>query len=446
MISAAGSVDDTQVRTSPRNPAGVKARLEAKAGELGFSLVGVAAPDTSHHGDFYRAWLERGAHGDMSYLARPDAVARREDLRGTLPTVRSVVMVAHEYLTEGDPDASDASIGLIARYARGRDYHKVVEKKLRLLLAWLREAEGFAGEGRAYVDTGPILERELAQRGGLGWFGKNTMLIHPRRGSWFFLGCLLLDLELAADEPVVADHCGRCTRCLDACPTGALLGRDESGAPRIDARRCISYLTIEHHGSIPRELRPLMGNRIYGCDICQEVCPFNIKFAQPVDEPAFAARGPGEAPAGVEAEGELADEGAGRGRKNRHGGPPHIESPPDPRAAPWHPGTSSPSLPDLMATALDEASWDAFSRGSAIRRAGRAGFARNVAIGLGNWGSPAAVPVLAAALADPEPLVRAHAAWALGRIDSAEARRLLETHRASETHPAVLEELEAAAP
>jgi epoxyqueuosine reductase len=429
VISADALIDETPVSERPRVSPGLKERLVTKAHELGFSLVGVAPPDGSRHGEFYRAWLEGGAHGDMAYLARPDAVARREDLRGTLATVRSVVMVAHEYLTERDDSAGrDESAGVIARYARGRDYHKVVEKKLRLLLAWLRETEGFTGEGRAYVDTGPILERELAQRAGLGWFGKNTMLIHPRRGSWFFLGCLLLDLELAADEPVGADHCGTCTRCLDACPTGALLGRDETGAPRMDARRCISYLTIEHRGPIPRGLRALIGNRVYGCDICQEVCPFNLRFAQPVDEAAFAARGPGQAPVGVDAP-----------------GPPRLESPSAPGATPWHPGTSSPALLDLMATALDEASWDAFSRGSAIRRAGRAGFARNVAIGLGNWGSPEAVPALVAALADPEPLVRAHAAWALGSIDSAEARHALEVHRGSETDPSVLAELELAA-
>ena len=144
--------------------------------------------------------------------------------------------------------------------------------------------------GRAYVDTGPILERELATRAGLGWFGKNTMLIDPKRGSYFFLGILLLDLELEADEPFTEDHCGTCRSCLDACPTGALLGRDADGAPVMDARRCISYLTIEHHGAIPMELRPLMGNRVYGCDICQEVCPWNEKFAEVGPEPAYRAR------------------------------------------------------------------------------------------------------------------------------------------------------------
>ncbi|HUH12480.1 MAG TPA: tRNA epoxyqueuosine(34) reductase QueG, partial [Longimicrobiales bacterium] len=171
---------------------------------------------------------------------------------------------------------------MIARYARGRDYHKVVKKKLLELLRWL---EGEVGRelplARAYVDTGPVLERELARRAGLGWFGRSTMLIHPRRGSYFFLGSLLTELELEPSAPFEADHCGTCNACVEACPTGALLGRDASGAPVIDATRCISYLTIEQKGPIPPELRPLMGNRVYGCDICQEVCPWNApKFVQ----------------------------------------------------------------------------------------------------------------------------------------------------------------------
>jgi epoxyqueuosine reductase len=407
----------------------VESRLKAKAAELGFALVGIAGPELSRHTAFYRAWIERGAHGEMAYLERPDAVSRRADLSGTLPSVRSVVVVGHEYATDGRGGSpEDPAAGVIARYARGRDYHKVLDQKLRALLAWLREEEGLDVEGRAYVDTGPILERELAQRAGLGWFGKNTMLIHPRRGSWFFLGCLLLDLPLLPDEPFTSDHCGTCARCLEACPTGALLGRDAQGAPVIDATKCISYLTIEQRGPIPRELRARIGNRVFGCDICQEVCPFNQKFAEPAREPAFAARGPGELPAGVEPEGA-------------RGGPPHLESPPPPGAAPWHPGTLAPSLIDLMATALDEPSWELFSRGSAIRRAGRAGFARNVAVALGNWGSEEAVTALEAALRDSEPIVRHHAAWALGRIPTATAAGSLAERLDDETDNSVRDEI-----
>jgi epoxyqueuosine reductase len=374
-------------------PADLNATLRSRASELGFALVGVARPDASSHAAFYRRWLAAGRHGEMRYLARPDAVARREDPKRTLATIRSVVVVADDYYCEEDPSrAGDPSRAVVARYARGRDYHKVLERKLRLLLDALRDAAGTPVHGRAYVDTGPLLERELAARAGLGWFGKNTMLINPKRGSWFFLGCLLLDLDLEPDEPFAGDHCGTCRRCLDACPTGALRGRDERGAPVMDARRCISYLTIEQRGPIPDELRTLIGNRIYGCDICQEVCPFNQKFARPTDEPAYAARGPGEPPRGVQPL------------------PPDV----------MHPGTDGPPLVELMR--MDEAAWESFSRGSAVRRAGRAGFLRNVAVALGNWGSAEAVPALACALDDEEPLVRGHAAWALGRIGGQEAQ------------------------
>jgi epoxyqueuosine reductase len=226
------------------------------------------------------------------------------------------------------------------------------------------------------VDTGAVLERELAQRAGLGWAGRNTMLVRPGRGSYCFLGVVLLDVELAYDAPFAADRCGRCSRCVDACPTGALLGRDGEGAPVMDARRCISYLTIEQRGPIPRELRPLIGNRVYGCDICQEVCPWN-SFASDTSEPAFL-----------------------------------------PRA-----GVDGASLIELIGLSQEE-----FSRrfkGSAVKRTKRRGLLRNVAVALGNWGSPEAVPALAAALADEEPLVRGHAAWALGRIGTAEARQAL---------------------
>jgi epoxyqueuosine reductase len=380
----------------------VEGRLKQHATELGFALVGIARPDPSAHAAFFRGWLERGAHGEMSYLARPDAVARRADPRLTLESVRSVVVVAHEYFSE-DASASlgEPAVGVIARYARGRDYHKVMKARLRRLLEWIVEAAGREVQGRAYVDTGPVLERELASRAGLGWFGKNTMLINPRRGSWFFLGCLFLDLELAPDEPFRSDHCGTCTRCLEACPTGALLGRDESGAPVIDARRCISYLTIEQRGPIPPELRPLLGNRIYGCDICQEVCPWNAKVGGDGD-PAYAARGPGERPLGVEA---LPGEGVSAATSEVPGS--------------GHPGTRGPSLLKLLRMTPED--WEAFSRGSALRRAGYAGFKRNVAVAIGNWlasldqAPVEAVATLRDALRDEEPLVREHAAWALAQ-------------------------------
>ncbi|HSJ08093.1 MAG TPA: tRNA epoxyqueuosine(34) reductase QueG, partial [Longimicrobiales bacterium] len=247
--------------------------MKAEALRLGFDMAGIAEVRESDHAAFYEAWLRAGYHGSMSYLAREDAVERR--LRPT--GFRSAVVVALNYYTpDDDGEAADPSVGIIARYARGRDYHRVVKTKLLKLLAWLEAELGRPLPlARAYVDTGPVLERELARRAGLGWFGRNTMLLHPRRGSYFFLGSLLLDIELEQDAPFVEDHCGTCNACVDACPTGALLGRDANGAPVIDATRCISYLTIENRGPIPRELRPLMVNRVFGCDFCQEVCPWN---------------------------------------------------------------------------------------------------------------------------------------------------------------------------
>jgi epoxyqueuosine reductase len=409
-------------------------RVRAEARRLGFEAVGMAPLRASDHADLLRGWLEAGRHGSMGYLARPDAVEARADPTHRWPELRSAVVVAHHYATSTAAAAATATAtststagpggaGVIARYARGRDYHRVVKKKL---LALLRFVEGELGRAlpvaRAYVDTGPVLERELARRAGLGWFGRNTMLIDPRRGSYFFLGSLLLPVELDYDEPFEADRCGSCTACLDACPTGALLGRDENGAPVMDARLCISYLTIENRGAIPREFRPAMGNRIYGCDICQEVCPWNSpKLVQLSSEEDYRAR-PGSISTSTST--------SGHNRAESHSS-----------AAASIPGTEAPSLIELLEMALDEEAWDASSRGSAIRRAGRAGFARNVCVGLGNWGAPDAVPVLTSALSDPEPLVRSHAAWALGRVGTAEARAALSSRAAVESDDAVRAEL-----
>ncbi len=397
----------------------------------GFDLAGICPPDPSEHAPFLEGWIDAGYHGEMEYLARPDALARRADPRRSLPEARSVLVVGHNY-HHPDPEGvpADPVRGVIARYARGRDYHRVVKKGLARVHRRLEEELGRPVVARAYVDTGPLLERELGRRAGLGWFGKNTMLIHPRKGSYFFLGTLLTELEVEPDPPFEPDHCGSCRACLDACPTGALLGRDETGAPVMDATRCISYLTIENRGSIPAELRPLLGNRIYGCDICQEVCPWNGRFAAEAAEPGYGARGPGEVPVGVEKEGP-AGPGSDRTRL-------------------LHPGTDAPSLVELLRMALSEDGWEAFSRGSAIRRAGRVGFARNVCVALGNWLAgeeeppQEAVAVLVEALSDSEPLVRGHAAWALGEAGSSSAGATLEQRRVSEKDPWVVAELELA--
>lgn len=378
--------------TAGRSGAVATAAVRAEAHRLGFDLFGVTGVRASEHEAFLRAWLDAGRHGSMSYLSREDAVERRLRPHAAYPELKSAIVLGMSYYT-GSEEFDEPGRGIIARYARGRDYHKVIRKRLLALLRWLEEhADMQLPLARACVDTSPVLERELARRAGLGWFGRSTMLVNPKHGSYFFLAALLVELEFdELDAPFERDHCGTCNACVDACPTGALLGRDESGAPVIDATRCISYLTIENRGAIPHELRPLIGNRIFGCEICQEVCPFNNdRFVQITDERDFrpdwrlAANRP-QVPGGL-------------------------------------PGTELPSLVDLMQMTRDE--WDVWTCGSAIRRAGYAGFKRNVAVAMGNWlatvDTPpeAAVAVLREAMADEEPLVREHAAWALSRSNT----------------------------
>lgn len=258
--------------------ASFESRLKAQALGLGFDLAGIAAlGEVTTHARFAN-WLAAGQHGTMDYLARGADV--RRDTTLPEPGMRSALVVALDY-------GGRAPDGPVARYARGADYHRVLWDRLEELLDWVHRERGNAVRGRAYVDTGPILERDLARRAGLGWFGKNSMLIHPEKGSFFFLGALFLDCELVPDAPFADEHCGTCTRCLDACPTGAIV------APgTVDARKCISYLTIEHRGEIAPELENAVGTHLYGCDVCQDVCPWNVKFASEVREPAFVARAP----------------------------------------------------------------------------------------------------------------------------------------------------------
>ena len=350
-------------------------RALAEARALGFEMAGIVTRGESEHMAHFRCWLDSGLHGRMDYLARPAAVRRRADLDRTLPGFRSALVVAHSY-ADDRPAASpgDTSRAVIARYARGRDYHRVIGDRLDALAHRLEHLAGRPVRHRAAVDTGPILERELAVRAGLGWFGKNTMLIHPRRGSYFFLGVLLTDLPLEPSTPFTEEHCGSCRSCLDACPTGALLGRDERGAPVMDASRCISYLTIELRGPIPEALRPAIGNRVFGCDICQEVCPWNHRFSAPTDEMEYMST-PG--------------------------------------------GPNGRSLLALAAELLDS-SGKAFLRryrDSPLSRPRRNSMLRNVCVALGNWGSDEARPLLDRAARDHSPLVREHAEWALARLD-----------------------------
>ncbi len=367
--------------------------LKARARALGFQKVGIAPVAPPATGEAYRRWVEAGYAGDLWYLTEARRRALRLDPRRLVPGARSLVVVAFNYYAGDLPPEveADPSRGIFARYAWGPDYHRIVKERLRALHAWVEAQVGRPVAGRAFVDTGPVLERDHAVRAGLGFIGRNTLLIDPEGGSWTVLGLLFLDLELEPDEPDPRGTCGRCTRCLDVCPTDAF------AAPYVlDARRCISTLTIENKGPIPPRLRPRLGNRVFGCDLCIQVCPWTRRFARPRADDAF---------------------------------PVDLE-----RRAP----------PLLELIGLDAAAFRARFRGTAVERAKRRGLLRNVAVALGNWGDPRAVPALAAALADPEPLIRGHAAWALGRIGGRAARRALEAARAREEDPYVREEIEAA--
>ncbi|RMF33304.1 MAG: tRNA epoxyqueuosine(34) reductase QueG [Chloroflexi bacterium] len=358
---------------------------------IGFDLVGVTPAQPAPHREAYHRWLAQGYHAGMAYMARPDRVARRDDPRRILPEARSIVVVGLNYATLQPPpeQVQDPARGRIARYAWGADYHDLMLERLERLAAAIAQDLGHPIRYRAYVDTGPVLERDYAAEAGLGFIGKNTCLIHPRRGSWLFLGELLLDATLPYDRPLTGIGCGTCTRCLSACPTGAF------PAPyQLDSRRCISYLTIEHKGSIPRDLRPRMGNWIFGCDLCQEVCPWN-RFARPTGERAFF--------------------------------------PPSPERI-------APSLLGLIT--LDDEAFRHRFRNTPLWRPRRRGLLRNVAVAIGNWGDPAAVPALARALADPEPLIREHVAWALGQIGTPAARQALRDALSRESVPQVRQEIQ----
>ena len=366
--------------------------LKTYAHELGFNLVGITPAEPSPYLAAYFRWVEAGMQGTMDYMARPDRQYRRRDLNVILPGVRSLVMVGLDYATAAVPDEilHDPSRGRIAAYAWGLDYHDILTPRLEALAEWLRVESGQSISHRVYVDTGAVLERSHAHQAGLGFTGKNTMLIHPRRGSTFFLGELLTDLEFDTyDSPGRETHCGTCTRCLKACPTNAF--------PRphvLDARRCISYLTIEHKGSIDLNLRSLMGNWVYGCDVCQEVCPFQ-RFASPTQEAAFY-------PSDLD----------------------HI----------------APKLVDLLA--LDAATFHQRYYGSPIYRIKRERLVRNACIAAGNWGHADAILPLQSLLSDPSPLLRTHAAWSLRQIMGDDSRRLLQAHLLHETDNPVREEIQ----
>jgi epoxyqueuosine reductase len=256
----------------------IESLIKAHAYGVGFDLVGIARLGSAETAASFDTWLERGYEGEMAYMSR--TAAKRRDSRLPFPAAKSAIVVGMDYGGREPP-------GPVARYARGDDYHDVVLERLQSLHHRVEETVGATVAGKAYVDTGPILERDLARRAGLGWFGKNTMLINPKRGSFFFLGELLLNLELEPDAPFASDHCGTCRRCIDACPTGAIVEERV-----LDSTRCISYLTIELRGDIPAGFHDAIegGGMVYGCDVCQDVCPWNEKFSSPLEEPAFRPR------------------------------------------------------------------------------------------------------------------------------------------------------------
>jgi len=356
------SPDPAVPPASPVDGAVLVGALRGEALRLGFSRLGVAstapsARDPAVHRAF-RAWLEAGFAGPMTdWLAGHEQLRREPD--GMLPGVRSVVMLATDHPLPGHAPAATGT-GRVAAYARGDDYHPLLRGRVNLLAAWL-EARVPGCRARGVVDSAPFSEREFAWLAGLGWFGKNCMLIDPSAGSWFLLTALLTDVPLPADAPILVDHCGTCTACLEACPTQAFV------EPRVlDARRCLSAITIEQRGPVPEGLRAAAGDHVFGCDVCQEVCPWN-RHAPGSAEPSLLPR-----------------EGTGR-----------------------------LGLAELLS--LDEEGFRARFRGSAILRAKRAGMARSAAIALGNRPDPAALPALVAALDDPDAAVRGAVAWALGR-------------------------------
>jgi epoxyqueuosine reductase len=376
----------TLLPASPFSPAELSARIRERALSLGFDLVGFAPAIPPEHGFALERWLAAGMAGEMTYLERN--AEKRLDPQRVLPGAKSIVSVAMNYWLGPSSDGlgEDLPRGRVARYAWGDDYHEVLLDRLKRLQGEIEELSG----GKAYVDTGPILEREAAANAGVGWVGKHTNLIRHGTGSWLLLGEILTTAELEYDVPT-RNLCGTCTRCIDACPTDAIVE-----PYRVDSRKCISYLTIELKGRLPTEMRPQIGDWIFGCDICQEVCPWNRKIG-PAPQDHFTARG----------------------EDVRH-----------------------PDLIELMR--VDEETFRERYRKSPIKRAKRRGLLRNAAVALGNSGDRRVVPALIQALQDLEPLVREHAAWALGQLGGTEARNALEARLESETEESVLESIQAA--
>jgi epoxyqueuosine reductase len=378
----------------------LKEQIVAEAKRLGFNLVGVTRPDPPPNLDVYESWLQAGMHGEMGYLSTERARQRRADPGLLLPECRSIMVLGIYHDISADSgrvpldDVNEQLIlkGLVASYAWGDDYHDVIPPLVKKLVEFIYTQVAEPVPNRWYTDTGPILERDIAQRAGLGWIGKNTCLINPSKGSYFLLAELLLGIELEPDQPFTADHCGSCTRCLEACPTRCILP-----SRTIDASKCISYLTIELKGPVPIDLRPQIGNWIFGCDFCQQVCPWNQRFAEPGDNAAFARR---------------------------------MDVP----------------QPDLLnELALSPQEFNRKFRASPVKRTKRRGYLRNVCIALGNLKQVSAgIPLKEVLLHEVEPLVRGHAAWALGEIGGDLARQSLREAAVKEQDSYVLGEIQSA--
>jgi epoxyqueuosine reductase len=335
----------------------LKEKIKDKAKQLGFILAGVTSCEPPAHYKTFEEWLNAGRHGTMNYLAEERSRIRRADPKQILPECKSILVLAMPY-SEFTRSVQKSEFR-IASYALGDDYHDIIPPRLQQLVTFIEEQVGHPISNRYYTDTGPILERELAQRAGLGWIGKNSMLINPKAGSTFFLAEILLGVELEPDDTLITDHCGTCTRCIEACPTQCILP-----TRTIDARRCISYLTIELKEDIPEELRPLMQNWIFGCDICQQVCPWN-RFSSQTDS-AFEPKIPF----------------------------PVLTS-------------------DLLLTPVE---FNQRFKKSPIKRAKRRGYLRNLTVAIGNNGDESDIPILEQAAQDEEPMVKEHVQWALEKI------------------------------
>jgi epoxyqueuosine reductase len=372
----------------------LKALLQAETERLGFLLYGVTRPVPPVHIDTYQQWIEAGLHADMAYLASERAVQRRADPGLIDPQALSLLVVALRYFSPSaipaGPDGE--ALGRVAAYAWGDDYHDVIPPRLEEIVRALEKHLGRSVRSRSYTDTGPILERDFAQTAGLGWIGKNTCLISPQHGSYFLIGETFLDVDIEPDDPITTDHCGTCRRCIESCPTEAI--REDR---TIESQRCISYLTIENKGPIEPELRGKMSDWVFGCDICQMVCPWNERFAAPNGDPALA---------------------------------PRADVP-------------RPVL--RLELRLSPQEFNRKFRGSPVQRAKRRGYLRNVAVALGNQQDTSAVPDLIQTLHDePEPLVRAHAAWALGQLRTAISQQALDKALKVEEDPSVQTEIRSA--